>query len=209
MKDMLLVMSDLGRGEFRGYPELPSDGIAGTVVEASTPLFALNDGDHALQAVSDAFDRSLEEIGLWLRAVRVTVGDPRIFPVGRLSVPPSVPFVVRFGENMDQRLEGLLVVNWGEALPSINVPDVEMDDAAKVMSRVILAKVRSPILAAEDAYARARRSFFVESDYAGTVVFANTAIEVFCNGLLNLLYWESGRSRDQIVEVLSNQGFET
>lgn len=101
------------------------------------------------------------------------------------------------------------MVNMGESWPLFQAEELSQEKTDQVFQRVKRLKNGFPISFAEDAFARARRSFTVESDYAATTVFSYTAIEVFCNSLLSILMWERGDPRSSTVEILSTQGFET
>lgn len=209
MQDMTRVVDTIIGNESPRDGILPDEEVAGTVLEASTVLYLEEAEDDLSAAISRAFDRSIDSISLLLRAFRIALGDPRILPIGRLSIPPSIPFVVRYGDLLDDRYTGQFWVNLGESLPYLRTEDVSQEVMTKALERIRLAKHDFPIFAAEDAHARAKRSFFVESDYAATTVFAYSAVEIFCNGLLSLLAWESGRPRLEVVQWLEGQGFES
>ncbi len=192
-----------------GSFELSSEDTAGTVLEASTVLFLADEDEDDSAALSRAFDRCIDKMGLFLRALRIAIDDPRIYPMGRLSILPSAPFVVRYGDDLENRHVGLFMVNMGESLPVLRVEEVPPELASQALERVRRSNHQFPTFAVEDAFARAKRSFFVESDYAATTVFAHTAIEVFCNGLLSLIMWESGRPRSENIAMLTKIGLET
>jgi hypothetical protein len=207
--DMNLVFGELTDDDDAGSFEFSSEDTAGTVLEASTVLFLADEDEDDSAALSRAFDRCIDKIGLFLRAFRIAIDDPRIYPMGRLSLLPSAPFVVRYGDDLENRHIGLFMVNMGESLPVLNVEEVPPELARQALERVRRSNHQFPLSAVEDAFARAKRSFFVESDYAATTVFAHTAIEVFCNGLLSLLMWESGGLRSENIAILTTQGLET
>jgi len=207
--DMNLVFGALTDNDDVGMFELPSEETAGTVLETSTVLYLADEDEDESAAISRAFDRCIDKMGLFLRALRITLDDPRILPLGRLSLLPSAPFVVRYGDNLESRHVGLFMINMGESLPILGIEEVPPEVARKALEQVRRLSHQFPTFAVEDAFARAKRSFFVESDYAATTVFAHTAIEVFCNGLLSLLMWESGGSRSENIEMLTTQGLET
>jgi hypothetical protein len=207
-RDMSRVLRDLTGVDDSPEISIPNEDIAGAVLEASTVLYLEEDDEDDSAAISRAFDLCMESIGLLLRAVRITMNDPRILPVGRMSILPIVPFIVRYGDELQHRYVGAFMVHEGESLPSLQTSEVSSDDAKAAMERVRLARNQFPIFAAEDADARAKRSFYVESDYAAATVFAYTAVEIFCNGLLALLAWEIKTPRPQIVEWLEGEGFE-
>lgn len=209
IREMEMVFGSLIDSAEPSNIQFPSENSAGTVIEASTVLYLGDEDKNSSDAISRAFDRCIDEIGAFLRAVRITTNDHRIIPIGRLSLPPSVPYVVRYGESLENKIPGLFVVNMGESWPIFQAEEFSPDMAAQALVRIQHSKNGYPIFSAEDAFARAKRSFFVESDYAATTVFAYTAIEVFCNGLLSLLMWEQGDLRSTNVNILTTQGFET
>lgn len=209
VQDMTRVVDTLIGNENPRDVILPDEEIAGTVLEASTVLYLEEAGEDVSAAISRAFDRSIDSIGLLLRALRISLNDPRILPVGRMSILPSVPYIVRFGDALEERHTGLFVVHFGESMPSLRGDDMSPENLKGALERIRRAKNSFPTFATEDAYARARRSFFVESDYAAATVFAYTAIEIFCNGLLSLVAWESGLPRSEVAQWLKDQGFET
>lgn len=189
---------------------LDDDDAAGTVVEASTPLF---DFDHRdlQKALSDAFDRSMEELSRLLRVIRIHVQDPTIPLVGRDSLPGGVIYIIRYGNNgndiLTERYQGILMVNLGHTIPSDVRDEVDVKTFSDAMMRYSGWMRGDPIFSAEDQFQRGMRARWVEADSQGAVIAFYTAIEIFCNGLLGLCQWESGGTRDDLVDWLENEGF--
>ena len=165
VRDTKRVLDTLTKRDNSEDIELPSEDTYGTVLEASTILYLQDEDKNESAAISRAFDRSIDSIGLLLRALRITLDDPRILPVGRMSLLPSIPFVVRYGDSLRDQHTGIFLVHMGESLPTFRTVEVSQENAAQVTERLRRAKNNFPTFAAEDAEARAKRSFYVESDY--------------------------------------------
>lgn len=190
---------------------LDDDDAAGTVVEASTPLFDL-DGWNLQKALSDAFDRSIEELSRLLRVLRVHLHDPTIPLVGRDSLPGGVLYIIRYGNNgedvLTERHQGLLMVNLGLTIPSDVRDAVDVETFRVAMERYSRWIRGDPLFSADDQFQRGMRARWLEADGQGAVIAFYTAIEIFCNGLLGLCQWESGGTREELLRWLENEGFD-
>lgn len=186
------------------------ENAAGTVIEASTPLFDAN-GEGYQKALSDAFDRSIEELSRFLRVLRVHLNDPTIPLVGRDSIPGGVIYIVRYGgDDLDiltKTHQGLFMVNFGHAIPSDVREDIDAQTFKQVLIRYSNWIRGNPLFSAEDNFQRGMRARWMEADSQGAVVALYTAIEIFCNGLLGLCQWESGGTREDLMNWLENEGF--
>lgn len=210
--EVLKVASSITGNPYDPTPILFDDqGAAGTVVEASTPLFDI-EGLGLQKALSDAFDRSMEELSRLLRVLRIHLHDPTIPLMGRDSLPGGVFYIIRYGSNeedvLTEKHEGLLMVNFGHTLPS----DVRDDIDAQTFNDALIRYSRwirgDPLFSADDQFQRGMRARWMEADSQGAVVAFYTAIEIFCNGLLGLCQWESGGTREELLDWLENEGFD-
>jgi len=210
--EVIKVTSSITGDPYRPIQSLLDDeNAAGTVVEASTPLFDFE--EFGLQkALSDAFDRSIEELARLLRVCRIHLHDPTIPLVGRDSLPGGVFYIIRYGDDEDdvlnERHQGILMVNLGHTIPSDVRDDIDANTFKDILVRYRRWMQGDPLFSADDQFQRGMRARWMEADAQGAVVAFYTAIEIFCNGLLGLCQWESGGTREELLHWLENEGFD-
>lgn len=169
-------------------PPLDMD-VRATVIEAITPLIRAPGMDRE-RAVSDAFDRSLEELTLLETAYVLTSRDSGYRPTARPTACPLIPwttldpFVGRWGSL------GLFWVNTSEQLLPPDPGDLDDAQMSRLLQRLSYLRQRSAITTYGERVRAAERALAVDGDYPTALIACHTAGEVFFDALLLALAWE-------------------
>lgn len=171
----------------------------GSVVELATPLI-VPEGVEEGQAVSDAFDRCLEELQTFMRAYGAVTRDPRFRSTTRQTCRVAVPMTMQHPVTNEYGYLQTFHVNWG-AGGTLPYPPEELDERDQLLfgirfHRALLGDPLTPYL---ERARVAQRSYLIDGDYPTTVVATYTAAEVLLNGLLLLMAWEEGLARDDTL----------
>lgn len=171
----------------------PQADVLGTVVEAATALVPSPDGD-SMMAVSNAFDRCLQELQFLMQAYFLVTHDVRFRPISRQTCEPLVPMAT---QGLDGAWSGwgIFHVHFGEG--QLPYAPEELDAEHLDHLEVTLHRNRrgDPMAPFIERARVARRSYRVDGDYATTVIACYTACEVFLNAVLLLMAWEEGTAR--------------
>jgi hypothetical protein len=164
-----------------------------TIVEASTALRGLEDGD-----VSDAYDGCLAALQELFRAYGVSA-DHGMPIVSREMLPPIAEFITRtlFTQQWDPSLSAMFVnVN----IPDEFLPELDEEGLARLARALSRLKVGYPLIPYREARLRARTALVEQGNYQDAVVHSETAVEILVDGILTLLLWEEGMSPTDAAE---------
>ncbi|HWK80290.1 MAG TPA: hypothetical protein VNP95_05965 [Thermomicrobiales bacterium] len=190
-RNPLLAFPEIG-AEFQGI-----EPVDGTIVELATAI-KIESPEQARMAISDAFDRCVEELNTFLRAYRMTSGDPTIRTVTRQTCRPFI-------QTLFERAVGDEYEYYGHTLFGTHEPNIT-PDSTKEMSddelwdlSVSLSRHqrRDPFSVWADIARSAHRYYLVDGDYSATVISCQTAFEVLLNTTLLCISWETKIPRNE------------
>lgn len=165
-----------------------------TIIEAVTPLLEVP--DRRSDPILAAFDRCLEELALLTRAYTLASGDLRVRLPARQNLFPFVPFTTRHPSKKDWSSLQLLLLNRGYSLSS-PTESLSEDQLADFDLYLELLKRRNPFLTFSEWARAARQAFYVDGDYATTVINAHIAGEVLFDTTLLMMAWEEETPREE------------
>lgn len=200
-----------GTGGDAALPELK---IAYTVVDAVTADID-EGGDQVMFEAAQELPPSADPFNRCLRLVQDLARAHRALEQGYTRLPtyerlnPQVLMFQTQGELVDVHEDGRSEVIVGVPdsgwtgpnlmmLDHFNMPDpvpgalVEGERADQLDLWLDQVRLGNPLLRALEGFVEARRALDVEGDYAAAVVLAETASEVFVDGVIALLLWELG-----------------
>lgn len=167
--------------------------VDGTVVEVATPLLPTDDGEPQ-HAVSNAFDRCLEELRALMRAYFMVTQDVRFRPISRQTCPETVPMAT---QDVDGHWTGwgFFLVHYGEGQLPFAPEELTKDQYERL--RITLERNRKgdPMAPYMERSRVASRAYRIDGDYPTTVIAAYTAGEVLLNGVLLSMAWEEDLPR--------------
>ncbi len=187
-----VVKAVLGTPEREAAQNEPPSGLDTftTVMEAVTPLIAGRDQVfHA--ALSDSFDRVVDEINTLVRAHMITTGDAYARFVTRWSIHPIVPYTVR--QPFSAAWFGLGMFYPSDFPRVFHNPQIYDEDTLNRFS-VVLSRQRQvdPFGSFLEWSRTARHAYTVDGDNALAVIAAHTAGEVLFDAVLLMMAWEEG-----------------
>lgn len=196
--------------------------IAYTVVDAVTPSHSPDPSPDEVERAqdlpprADAFNRCLRFVSDLARAYRVTTGALLMTPTYERTPHPVFAYegeAAMFVTDEDPPFVVIAVSEggWGEpglmALEHFNLPDQVLHDTIDEERRgkfnhwMTQLRHGNPFMQWNELYLDARRLLYAEGEYQAAVVSALTASEVFLDGLLALLLWESGDDPEQAAKL--------
>ncbi|MEU0451012.1 hypothetical protein [Streptomyces tendae] len=163
----------------------------------------------------DPLNRCIEEIAHFIRSYRAALEAMCLVPTYE-KIGPMIPYQV--GDFVPMRSEegaenGFRVSEWDDAgvlmLDHANMSDhapggeVSPEDDGRIdLCRYMLSQ-GSPLFLWKERYVEARTALYREGKYGAAVTLSNTASEVLLDGLLELLYWESGKKPEDVASVFA------
>lgn len=196
------------RGKIPLQPHQPHEAsdiqTFGTFIFATTYLLP-SEASPAGGPLNEAFDRCIKECEIFLEAYVQTTNDFRTGFVNRSTVLPAVPFVQFDPATRRVSAESSLRVNGEGAYPSEPPPDLSEAQLFEIAERATNSQLDHPWVLILHWRRLAFRSLHVDGDYAASVVFTQTAGEVFFDAMLMSLGWEdleSGRLPDLTREAI-------
>lgn len=173
-----------------GNVQWPLTTFVGAVMELATPLIP-NEENNISNAISDAFDRSIEELKLLSLAYQSATKDHQFRPMTRQTCPPSIPFCFQRRRSAEYFANSLFFPNDGARMP--HEPE-ELSEAQQREFELFYRrrKLMGPFAAYSDWSIRAHQSLNLDGDYAYSVIATSTAMEVLVNTVLLMCSWESG-----------------
>jgi hypothetical protein len=162
-----------------------------TVFELVTPLLLSTDPSADAQgALSDAFDRCLENLTELIRAYIIKASDVRTTVPSLVSLFPYVPFTARAPDGSWWGALELFRVSMGTRHLPLATGDLTKEQVTGMMTSLSRMKRRDPT-AVFALWARAAtRSHWIDGDYSSTIIQAHISSEVLLDSLLLLLAWE-------------------
>jgi hypothetical protein len=160
-----------------------------TVFELVTPLIP---SDDAQGAISDAFDRCLENLTELIQAYMIQSSDVRTTVPSVVSLFPMIPFTARSPDgSWWGSLDFFRVNTWTRHFP-VATGDLTKEQTTSMMISLSRMKRRDPT-AVFALWARAAtRSYWMEGDYSSTIIQAHISSEVLLDSVLLLMAWEEG-----------------
>ena len=187
-----------------GRVPAPKADILATVAEVATPLLPGDDGDFH-RALSDAFDRCLEELHSLMLAYFSVTSNVRFRPISRQTCRPVISWTTQDIDGAWGPL-GPFLVHPGEGVLPLE-PDELTDEQVNALKLTLERNRKGDPFAAYVERARvARRAFRIDGDYPTTVIAAYTACEVLLNTALLAMAWEAGLARDDTRGWFEGQG---
>lgn len=182
----------------------PQTEILASVAEVATPLLLMEDLD-TRHALSNAFDRCIEELRKVTRAYFAVSHDVRFRPISRQTCRPLIPYTT-------QELDGTwgqMGIFWSHEGVSVlpGGPD-ELTEQQFHALQVNLERARKgdPLTPFVERSRSAHRSFRIDGDYPTAIIAAYTACEVLLNAVLLLTAWEEGMRRNDTRGWFEGQG---
>ncbi len=169
-----------------------------TVVESTTLMI----GGENENALSAAFDRCLVQLQQLCRAFRSTTHE-RISRVSVERLPLIIPYSV---SNLYDRFQGvtgwfMLHANFPDNIPRDPISDEELNRLHEVLMRQSQA---DPFLLAQEQSDEARRLLYRAGDYGDAVMHAHLAAEIFLDGVLLYMLWESGATASEVAKLFDD-----
>ncbi len=189
--------------EFGRVP-VPEADILATVAEVATPLLPCDGGDFQ-PALSDAFDRCLEELRSLMRAYVTVTKDVRFRPISRQTCQPIVPWTTQGLDGAWGPL-GLFMVHLGERVIPFAADELTDEQIHALQVTLERARKGDPFASYVERARVARRAHRIDGDYPTTVIAAYTACEVLLNTALLAMAWEEGMARDDTRGWFEGQG---
>ena len=189
--------------EERLETEVPS---MATVFELVTPMIPVETGGKLdkRKTVSDAFDRCLEALVELYRGYIVQSNDWRIREPTRRTVASVIPWTTR--HPLLNQFDGmrLFLPNLADTSTRRRAGTMSMDEVEDVMKAVSRRRQGGehgdPVLTASEHARRAQRSFYVDADYLGTLVWSYAWLETFLDGILMISAWEEGLAQQDVAK---------
>ena len=197
------LATELVVGEAPGEPSAPfgnvpwpSSTYMGSIAEVATPLLPTADLDIE-HAVSDAFDRCIEELHGFSLAYQSVTKDRRFRPVTRQTCPMIVPFC--FQTKDDATYFGLsnMTIHTGDAMP-FEPEELSADQLREFQATWLRRRTGDPFSSYVDWSRSAHRSLNLHGDYAQSVIATHTAVEVLINSVLLMCAWERQYKRSEV-----------
>ena len=177
-----------------------------TIVDAITPdlAFGREPEGFSQPAPQDRLpsqvplNRCIDSIDRICRAYRIAAS----VPLGRITYERLFPLVAAWRSAQDATVEALFGFEtraWGEPslmrLDHYNVtqpvgPAIDDELSFRMMDLAHAQVRRYPFFVWRERMLEAERAFYLDGSFTTTVVLAQTAAEVFLDGLLSLLLWE-------------------
>lgn len=159
----------------------------GTILELATP-FKLENEETIRDALSDAFDRCLEELNAFLGSYILVTKDPRIKPINRQNCRPFLPMLFQHetGDYYNYSLFGARE----DLAQYFNLNEFSEDETWNFAISLSRRKRGDPFSVFADRARAAHRYYKVDGDYSSAVVTAQTACEVYLNSILLAIEWE-------------------
>lgn len=154
-----------------------------TIIVAATCLFEEQNN------IQRAFDRCLEDLAIFMEGYLQTSGDLRANFVTRATIYPMVPALL-FDPITGQK--GTTVIQAGNNFPlqPPAPPELTLKQLDELNIRLEFALRGEPYSQIRQWQRVAYRTFYLDGDYAATVVAAHTAGEVYFDALLLRMAWE-------------------
>jgi hypothetical protein len=177
-----------------------------TVFELVTPLLlSAGPGADAKGALSDAFDRCLENLTELIRAYILKTADVRTTVPSLVSLFPMIPFTARAPDGSWWGGLELFRANMGTRHLPVATGDLTKEETSGMMISLSRMKRRDPT-AVFALWARAAtRSYWIDGDYSSTIIQAHISSEVLLDSLLLLLAWEDGLEPSVAAEWFDHQ----
>ncbi|MFE9999244.1 hypothetical protein [Streptomyces avermitilis] len=190
-----------------------------TVVATTLEIDFNNQGDswespQDVPGERDALNRCLLVTSEIIRSYRVAYGISCLVPTYEL-LNFAVPFQ-KAAEIVvtEDGVDGFHFddADWGEVgiltLDHFNLPDVPQGDEIDVRDGRVgyfgeLLNMKSPLFFWLERFVEARRAFAVEGQYGAAVTLSNTASEVLLDSLLASLYWEVGKTPEDVATIFT------
>jgi hypothetical protein len=178
-----------------GNVPLPSSDVLGTVMELATPVLDAPSGTPE-EAISEAFDRCLEELNLFMRAYLTVTHDRTFRPITRQTCRPLVPWAT---QDLHGRYGHLGVFMVREGVGQIPYAHDDLTEEQQRKLQIVWRQTTAgyPFIPFVERARVAYREYDVEGDYPTTVIAAYTACEVLLNTALFMMAWEEGKTRDE------------
>jgi hypothetical protein len=163
----------------------------------------------------DPLNRCIEEIAQFTRSYRAALEAPCMIPTYE-KVGPLVPY--QMGDFIpvksdDEEETGFRVSDWEGGgvlmLDHVNFSDFPAGDEIKPEHDGRIDHYRNmlnqgnPLFLWKERFVEARTALYREGKYGTAVTLSNTASEVLLDGLLAVLYWESGKKPEEVADVFA------
>ena len=192
------------QSEPSGSVPWPSSTYLGSIAEVATPLLQTDDLD-TNHAISDAFDRCIEELRGFSLAYQSVTKDRRFRPVTRQTCPTIVPFCFQQKDDVDYFGLSTMVVHEGNAMP-FEPEELTVEQQREFEVAWNRRRSDDPFATYIDWSRSARRAFNIDGDYAQSVIATYTAIESLFNNVLLMCSWEDRYSRESVRQWFDEEG---
>lgn len=169
-----------------------------TVIHVSTLLINGESED----GIRIAFDRCFERIRQFCRAYRTT-SHQLISPVTLSRLPLGLPYAVA---KLDERFSG--ITGWLQLhyfFPDLQPRDpLESDEIERLHVVIERQSMNDPFLSSQWQSDEARRLMNRSGDKSDAVVHAHLAAEIFLDGVLLYMLWETGTSPQEAAKLFDD-----
>lgn len=174
----------------------PSSTYMGSIAEVATPLLPTADSN-TQHAISDAFDRCIEELQGFSLAYQSVTNDRRFRAVTRQTCPIILPFCFQRKDDATYFGLGSMTIHEGHSMP---FEPEELTPEQQREFEVVWQRRRldDPFASYIDWSRSARRSLDIDGNYAQSVVATYTSIEMLLNNVLLMCAWEGLNRRDTV-----------
>ncbi|MFD4625416.1 hypothetical protein [Streptomyces sp. NPDC058475] len=163
----------------------------------------------------DPLNRCIEEIAQFTRSYRAALEAPCMVPTYE-KVGPFIPY--QTGDfipvkSEDDEETGFRVSDWDAGgvlmLDHTNVSDfpagdeIKLEHAGRMDYYMNMLSQGNPLFLWKERFVEARTALYREGKYGTAVTLSNTASEVLLDGLLAILYWESGKEPEEVADVFA------
>ncbi|MGM9383327.1 hypothetical protein [Streptomyces antibioticus] len=168
-----------------------------------------------IPAAHDPLNRCIEEIAQFTRSYRAALEAPCLVPTYE-KIGPIIPFQTgSFAPVVDEsgRWTGFRVSEWDGGgtlmLDHTNFSDfpagneIKPEHEGRIGYYRDMLEAENPLFLWKERFIEARAALYREGKYGTAVTLSNTASEVLLDSLLALLYWESGKTPDEVAEVFA------
>ncbi|MFF0714676.1 hypothetical protein ACWEVM_27105 [Streptomyces bauhiniae] len=166
-------------------------------------------------AEHDPFNRCMEEIARFTRTYRAALEAPCLVPTYE-KVGPFIPYHTGDFipvESGDGGEPGFRVSDWQDGgvilLDHANISDfpagseIKVEDSGRINHYMDMLIKGNPLFLWRERFVEARTALYREGKYGTAVTLSNTASEVLLDGLLAVLYWESGKKPEEVADVFT------
>ncbi|MFG3416378.1 hypothetical protein ACGF14_30205 [Streptomyces althioticus] len=189
--------------------------VATTIEDRNPDVTSQWHSPQDIPAEYDPLNRCIEEIAHFTRAYRAALEAPCIVPTYE-KLDPMIPYEI--GHLVPIRSEsgeetGFRVPEWTDGgtlmLDHVNFSDfpagneLEAEHEGRMDHYGEMLSMGNPLILWKERFIEARTALYREGRYGAAVTLSNTASEVLLDGLLAVLYWESGKEPKDVADTFA------